>query len=37
MVPFRIRDFVDGKLISELVVQQVELDARIDARSFKKD
>ena len=35
MVPFRIRDFVDGKLISELVVQQVELDARIDERRFK--
>jgi hypothetical protein len=37
MVPFRVRDFVDGKLISELVVAQVELDARIDERSFRME
>jgi outer membrane lipoprotein-sorting protein len=35
MVPFRIRDFVDDVLTSELVVEKVELDVRIDAGVFK--
>jgi len=35
LVPFLIRDFVDGKLISELVVESVELNARIDDKSFR--
>jgi outer membrane lipoprotein-sorting protein len=36
-IPFRVRDFVDGSLVSELVVQQVELDVKVDDRSFRKD
>ena len=36
-VPFHVRDFVDGALVSELVVHEVELDVRIDERSFRKD
>ncbi len=35
-IPFRVRDFVDGTLASELIVQEVELDVRIDDRNFKR-
>ena len=35
MVPFRIRDFVDGALTSDLMVEKVELDVQIDEGAFK--
>lgn len=35
MVPFRIRDFVDGVLTSELAVEKVDLDVRTDGGVFK--
>jgi outer membrane lipoprotein-sorting protein len=35
-IPFRVRDVVDGQLVSELAVHQVELDVKIDDRSFRR-